>query len=320
MYRPAAAWASPSATLGVLALAACGGAGTPAPEDARAAEVRATEARVTELEEEQRRREARIRELEGRLALSRAEARELRAAMERRETAPPRETVRIGHAAEAAPGEVGPPETPAPSEEAPEGDGAPRPVLRLYGTRPAAAPVGGEAPALEVPAPPPGVSLQLPVRTMPWDPRTRPRPAAVSPAPAPAPASMAPRATESPGAERASYERALAFLTARRFDEAADAFTGHLERWANGRHATAALYWRGEAHYAARRYDLALRDFRRVVSRSPRGRRAPDALYKVALCQRRRGDLAASRETLARLVRDFPDSVAARQVAQEDAS
>src|SRR5438552_1163853 len=50
-----------------------------------------------------------------------------------------------------------------------------------------------------------------------------------------------------------------------------------------------------------------------LVGAAPSGGKVPDALLKIGLCQRSLGDGALAKRTWERLVRDFPESVAARQ-------
>jgi len=310
---------------------------------AREARAEALEAQLAEMEAARSARDERIRELEGHLALSQAEAQELARRMERQQARPPTRTVRIGdqresardalalHSADQGPGLLPPPvEGEAAGDDGgdagPDGGGR-RPVLRLYGspdqrTRGASGGAGGEPPELEVPPPPPGVSLRIPVRTVPWDPRTRRAPARVAPV-APAGVSPTPPPTGDP-AERL-YRAALSLLTERRYRPAAEALTRLIDTHPEGRLAPSARYWRGEAYYALRSYDRALVDFRALLTSRPGHRRAPEALYKVALCLRRRGDADGADRALRQLRERYPGSPAARMAEgqerdEEDAS
>jgi len=336
--RPFPAWLPAAAVF----VAGCGsasagdGAGETSKDAVAETHVTTLETRLEELEDDRSSREARIRELEGHLALSRAETRDLERALERRRRGRPTETVRIGGSSDASavvdpngtadqgPGRLPalPPDGETARDAGDDDDDEPRPVLRLYGTRAPTPGDPGGAPTLDVPAPPPGVSLTIPVRTVPWDPRTR-RAAADVPPVAPRADPARPATAPPADAEARSYRSALRLLTDRRYDAAVDALTRHIDGYPDGRLTTSAVYWRGEARYALRRYDQALVDFRRVLARSPGHRRAPEALYKVALCLRRRGDRREAAEALRALQARYPGSPAARMAAsarEEDAS
>ncbi len=65
--------------------------------------------------------------------------------------------------------------------------------------------------------------------------------------------------------------------------------------------------------YTQKDYRGALAEFDALLATVPRGVQTADALLKVGLCQRALGDPARARRTWERVVREFPDSVAARQ-------
>ena len=65
--------------------------------------------------------------------------------------------------------------------------------------------------------------------------------------------------------------------------------------------------------YQQKDYRGALTELDALIRAVPRGEKVPDALLKVGLCQRSLGDGALAKRTWERLVRDFPESVAARQ-------
>ena len=65
--------------------------------------------------------------------------------------------------------------------------------------------------------------------------------------------------------------------------------------------------------YQQQDYRGALAELDALVGAVPSGGKVPDALLKIGLCQRSLGDGALAKRTWERLVRDFPESVAARQ-------
>ncbi|MBC7174261.1 MAG: tol-pal system protein YbgF [Polyangiaceae bacterium] len=269
-----------------------------------------SESRLNQLEAESAGRQDRIRHLEGQLALSRAEAEELRAS---RLAIP--STVRIGEGPAAPSDDAGwVSDDGVPASEghaegrassAGEEPSGPRPLLRLYGS-PAASLDG---------------SMTAPVDDLR---RTAP-PLPLLPGPIPPPGSApatapAPRSNPSDAHAVARYRAALEHVRARRLDQATIALTGFIQELPNHPYADNALYWRGEVLYALRRYPEALRDFERVVREHPRGNKVPDALLKIGLCHRQMGDAVRARAYFRRLRDEHPDSVAARLAIEEDAS
>ena len=68
-----------------------------------------------------------------------------------------------------------------------------------------------------------------------------------------------------------------------------------------------------DALYQQKDYREALAELEALVGAVPTGAKVPDALLKIGLCQRSLGDSALARRTWQRLVREYPESVAARQ-------
>jgi tol-pal system protein YbgF len=341
---------------------ATGCASSPSPVDEGSRAVLAAQAearRAAELEAENRAHEDRIQQLEGQLALARAEVADLR---EVRSPAPIDETVRIGGDAPGVADEwvdtdgVAVTGALAPGADDPRaGDGAPRPVLTLYGSpavslAPDGPAFGGSTPSAASSAPLAydsgrggasaplaydsgrggasaplaydsgrgGASAPLPVRAAGTVP---PIPLAPSPAPPPTqPAVVAARPPSRSDAAVERYRAALSHVQAQRLPEALVALTAFLDQFPAHPYADNALYWRGEVEYAMRRYEGALRDFQRLVEEHPRGNKVPDALLKMGLCHLRMGDSARARAYFRRVRNEYPESVAARLASQEDAS
>jgi tol-pal system protein YbgF len=295
----------------LLALAGC--AAVPPPARTTPAEARATA--VDPDHEIVRAQRERIRELEAQLALAHAEAGALRSELRGVEASARTQATRIAHP---PPPEVEPVIT---EERAPSG---PRPVLRLHGPTPSAAslrvldPIPGP-PAPAVAAAPPLPSLRLPTDVAPrFDPGFDPAagvpripeaPVVVAPPPAPAP--------RDDGAVR-TYREALAHMSARRLDEALAGLDTFLRAHPGHAYAGNAMYWRGEIHYARRDYRRALAELIALVERFPQASKIPEALLRIGLCHARMGDPARARQVFERLRTDYPRSVAARMVPEED--
>ena len=65
--------------------------------------------------------------------------------------------------------------------------------------------------------------------------------------------------------------------------------------------------------YGRKDYRGALAEFAALLTAAPAGAQTSDALLKIGLCQRALGDREEARRTWERVVREFPESVAARQ-------
>jgi tol-pal system protein YbgF len=102
------------------------------------------------------------------------------------------------------------------------------------------------------------------------------------------------------------YHRALEALRAGKHAEAVTGFREFLKLHANHDFADNAQYWLGECFYDQKDYPTAVREFRRVLEKYPQGNKVPDALLKVGFCHLALGSTDVARQTLARLVREFP--------------
>jgi tol-pal system protein YbgF len=65
--------------------------------------------------------------------------------------------------------------------------------------------------------------------------------------------------------------------------------------------------------YGQKDYRGALAEFEALLAAVPGAAQTSEALLKIGLCQRALGDRAEARRTWERVVREFPESVAARQ-------
>jgi tol-pal system protein YbgF len=102
------------------------------------------------------------------------------------------------------------------------------------------------------------------------------------------------------------YHRALESLRAGKHAEAVTGFREFLKLHASHDFADNAQYWLGECFYDQKDYPTAVREFRRVLEKYPQGNKVPDALLKVGFCHLALGSTDVGRQTLERLVREFP--------------
>lgn len=296
---------------GLGLLAGCGASGAAARPGADDAAESTRKAELEELRQRHAEQAARLREVEGRRALAQAEVEELRAARAAQEDRS-RETVRIGRDRD---GGADRPDAPVVDEPPPSKGDPNRPVLRLYGKRSDAKGRSG-SPLEPVPEVPEGLPDRLPVAELPEE--QEPSAGPEDDAAWPALPGDEPPAKRDPAVE--AYRRALALVRDQKFSEAERQLGAFLERYASHPYADHARYWRAETLYALRDYPRALDAFGLVVERREPAARVPDALLKMALCHKRMGRPARARALFERVREAFPDTVAARLAAQENAS
>jgi len=147
-------------------------------------------------------------------------------------------------------------------------------------------------------------------------------PASCSPPPRSAPpvaaAGGAVAAAPKPGvSDKQAYQTAFDLLQARKYDEAAKAFTQFLSGYASSPLADNAQYWLAQSHYVQRQFNVALPEFQKVLDKYPQSSKLPDALLKVGYCQSELGIKSAARTALQQVMRQFPDTTAARLASQQ---
>ena len=121
------------------------------------------------------------------------------------------------------------------------------------------------------------------------------------------------RRAEQPG-EAEAYRAAYALVRGQEFDAAVDAFTTFLRRYPDGRYAPNAHYWLGELYLVIETADpeAARQSFTLLLNEYPDNAKVPDALYKLGRVQYIKGNPQRAREYLERVMREYPDSSAAR--------
>ena len=128
--------------------------------------------------------------------------------------------------------------------------------------------------------------------------------------------SAPPVAARPAGSDQQNYQAALDLIQARKYPEAGRAFTDFLVAFPTSPLADNAQYWLAETHYVQRQFSAALPAFQKVVTEYPQSAKLPDALLKVGYCQIELGDKAAARASLQDVLRQFPDTTAARLASQ----
>jgi len=118
---------------------------------------------------------------------------------------------------------------------------------------------------------------------------------------------------EQPG-EGEAYRAAYALVRGQEFDAAVDAFDSFLRRFPDGRYAPNAHYWLGELYLVIDPPDpeASRQAFTLLLDQYPRNAKVPDALYKLGRVHFIKGNNDRAREFLRRVMREYPESSAAR--------
>ena len=107
--------------------------------------------------------------------------------------------------------------------------------------------------------------------------------------------------------EQDAYDQAFNMLKQSRYEEAAEEFANFLRQYQNSQLTDDAWYWMAEAHYVTRDFERALIGFNTVVNYFMNSPRIPASRLKIGYIQYETSDYEGSRETLAQLLKDFPD-------------
>ena len=126
-------------------------------------------------------------------------------------------------------------------------------------------------------------------------------------------ATTAPRPT---GTDQQNYQAAFDLIQGRHYEEAGKAFAQFLVDFPKSPLADNAQYWLAETRYVQRQFKEALPEFQKVIDKYPMSAKMPDALLKVGYCQAELGHRDAARTALQQVMRQFPDTTAARLASQ----
>ena len=126
----------------------------------------------------------------------------------------------------------------------------------------------------------------------------------------------APAPTRPAGSDQQNYQAAFDLIQARKYEDATRAFRDFLVAFPQSPLADNAQYWLAETHYVRRQFKDALPEFMKVTTQYPQSAKMPDAMLKIGYCQVELGDKAAARTSLQQVMRQFPDTTAARLASQ----
>lgn len=142
--------------------------------------------------------------------------------------------------------------------------------------------------------------------------RTAPVPGGFAPASPPA-APLAPLGSATTTPAEDLYQAGIEKFRAKKWDAAVLIFYDLIVTHPNHALRESAQFLVADIFYAQKDYRGALAEFEALLAAIPKGAKAPDTLLKMGLSQRALGDGTRARRTWERLVREFPNSVAARQ-------
>lgn len=111
--------------------------------------------------------------------------------------------------------------------------------------------------------------------------------------------------------EKKAFDDAIAAIRAGEFDRSVTLLTAFQKRWPTSAYGDVSRFWLGNALYGKRDYKGAISVFRGFVNTSPAHPRAPEALLAIANSQAEMKDAKGARQTIAELVKAYPQSEAA---------
>jgi tol-pal system protein YbgF len=118
------------------------------------------------------------------------------------------------------------------------------------------------------------------------------------------------------GTDQQNYQAAFDLMQGRKYEEAGRGFTQFLAGFPQSPLADNAQYWLAETMYVRGQFQPALAEFQKVMDNYPQSAKLPDALLKVGYCQAELGNRDGARTSLQQVMRQFPDTTAARLASQ----
>lgn len=116
--------------------------------------------------------------------------------------------------------------------------------------------------------------------------------------------------------EQAVFDKAMTSFRGGQYQEAAKGFKTFLADYPNSQLNADAQFYRGSSLYASKNFGAAVSELQTMAKSHPEHARAPDALLIAAAAKIEQNDLSGARDTLQRIVNEYPQSNAA-QTAQE---
>lgn len=113
------------------------------------------------------------------------------------------------------------------------------------------------------------------------------------------------------------YLEAFGEFAAGRYENAIGKFETFLEKFPDNNYVGNARFWLGECYFSLERFDNAVAEFNQVVNLYPRSEKVPEALMKTVQAHRKLHQDEKAEEALRFLLNNYPDSPAARTMAEE---
>jgi tol-pal system protein YbgF len=113
------------------------------------------------------------------------------------------------------------------------------------------------------------------------------------------------------------YDAAFALVQQQNFPGANTAFQSFLANCPTSELRGNAQYWLAESLYGQLSFQPAIAEFQRVIDSYPESAKVPDSMLKIGYSQFEMRNFDAARETLNRVVREFPGTPVARFAEQK---
>ena len=111
--------------------------------------------------------------------------------------------------------------------------------------------------------------------------------------------------------EQGAYDQAMQSFRAGQYQQAASALTQFIQTYPQSALVHEARFYRGSSLYAVKDFKGSISGLQAMISAAPQDPRAPDALLVIAASQVELNDLAGARNTLQRIVKEYPATHAA---------
>ncbi len=111
---------------------------------------------------------------------------------------------------------------------------------------------------------------------------------------------------------------AMNLFREQKYDRASEAFAGFVVKWPDSSGVENAMYWRAECAFAKGDYARAVEQFEGMMARFEEAVRAPEALLRLGQSHRKLGSKEKAKSYFERLLREFPQSEAARSISKQE--
>lgn len=113
------------------------------------------------------------------------------------------------------------------------------------------------------------------------------------------------------------YKESLSHYRSGQYQAAYEGFEAFLARSPSQDYVDNALYWLGECQFGLENFEGAVGYFQRLLRETPDGNKVPDAMLKMSLAYERQGRVDSAKETLEKLVNQYPTTQAGQLGAQK---